>query len=241
MIQNHNTQTDMHSSRVNGQPAEYLVRAKLASLGYKSLSADTTYDVLTPHNKASIEVKSTHIIETGAGSKEVRIMIQPNQMIKSELDYFVFIAFTGKELEYRVFIIPQAIMIKALEKYDFNRGTLGISFILDTAIDYGCNYGVLTSVIAPMCEDQWQYLTYGRGSFARMRTNYTKRIKRAIDVWLKEKARHTQGGHRYKDPKTGRIHKKAVVECPHCDYISYHGNFSLKRHIGRKHKGKEDK
>ena len=219
--------SDYWPSRVNGQTAEYLVQAKLASMGYKTLNVDHSfYDILCPRNMARIEVKSCDIVTADSGTKEVGFTMQSDQMIKGNLDYVVLICFTGKDFEHRAFIIPQAIMIKAMKNHSEKRNGFGFTLRDTVKENQASRYNVFTAVIAEMCEGQWKYLTYkGGGSFARMRTDYTKRIREAMDIWLIDKAntaRHKNG--------------RAIIECPYCDYVSNYGMYHLRTHIGRKHK-----
>ena len=216
--------SDYWPSRVNGQTAEYLVQAKLASMGYKTLNADHSfYDIFSPRNMARIEVKSCDILTVDSGSKEVGFTMQSEQLIKGNVDYVVLICFTGKGLEHRAFIIPQAIMIKAMENHNEKRNGFGFTMSDSIIKNQISRYNVFTCVVANMTENQWQYLTYkGGGSFARMRTDYTKRISEAMDIWRDSKPSRGKNG-------------RAIVTCPHCDYVSPHGNYLLWKHIENNH------
>ena len=50
-----------YPSRITGQVCEYMVRSKLASIGLKTVNADTNYDILITKNLKRVEVKSSKI------------------------------------------------------------------------------------------------------------------------------------------------------------------------------------
>ena len=105
------------STTVGGQCAEYLVRSKLALMGYKTIRADSFYDLLLPHNMCRIEVKSgtynkiNNTFTEGRGS--YMFTLRGRQIRKNAFDYLVFVGFKHPDSEnplcdHDMFVIPHS-------------------------------------------------------------------------------------------------------------------------------------
>ena len=105
------------STTVGGQCAEYLVRSKLALMGYKTIRADSFYDLLLPHNMCRIEVKSGSYNKINSTFKEgvgsYMFTLRGRQIRKNAFDYLIFVGFKHPDSEnplcnHDMFVIPHS-------------------------------------------------------------------------------------------------------------------------------------
>lgn len=105
------------STTVGGQCAEYLVRSKLALMGYKTIRADSFYDLLLPHNMCRVEVKSgaynkiNNTFKKGRGS--YMFTLRGRQIRKNAFDYLIFVGFKHPDsvnplCDHEMFVIPHS-------------------------------------------------------------------------------------------------------------------------------------
>mgnify|MGYP003149899787 CR=1 FL=1 len=178
------------STTVGGQCAEYLVRSKLALMGYKSIRADSFYDLLLPHNMCRIEVKSATyrpINNSFTGGKgSYMFTLRGRQIRKDAFDYLVFVGFKHPDSEnplcdHDMFVIPHS----ALRIDD--KGRVSKSFHYQfTDSDFerkrlGQNQRILLG------KDRLDLLLPSNKSvFARMKYRFTKRMNNEYDMITRE-------------------------------------------------------